>query len=597
MATFSLLLFTAATLVQGSKYGENHVAVGSDSQIVEQRAFPAPNVTLYSPAFAPNASFAPGWTKGSEGATSQADLDAFLQSFAQKNAAWASYGNADFLSEEGNFFPYVHLASSSNSTSKVRVWIQGSVHGNEPAGDEATLALLGAMDADPSWAAGFLEKLDIIVLPRYNPDGNGYFQRTLATNFDPNRDHTKLARQQTRDIKQWFSQFSPHIAIDMHEYGARSRYAGNYSNAADGMYSAAKNLNIHPAVRKLSETVFAPAIGASMESKGLRGEPYMTASRSANPIRLDEAGTDAKIGRNAMGLTQSITFLFETRGIGIASQSFKRRTLAGLQMILGVLETARDQAETVYGTIEGAIEDLIASQEPIVVTDYTTYSNRTWTMVDTRNGDIVQIPVEFASTTPATPNRTVVRPEGYVIPRAWHDLAERLRVSGVEVETLLEGFQGNVEVYNITSSSLGRSYYEAVKPNLFTEHAWTGYISTRGDWRSVYHGIGGRNLRDVASAKMTNQTKIEGDAVVVDQVVRFRVVETLFNGDFVLQSNYFHTRDGMYTLRMLAEHRTGRLSTGSRNGINTPFGIIYGIEPGSWLWLWKAEWSTENTVT
>jgi predicted deacylase len=157
------------------------------------------------------------------------------------------------------------------------------VHGNEPAGDEAALALLGAMDADPTWAAGFLEKLDIIVLPRYNPDGNAYFQRTLATNFDPNRDHTKLARQQTRDIKQWFSTFAPHIAIDMHEYGARSRYAGNYSNAADGMYSAAKNLNIHPAIRELAETVFAPAIGASLESKGLRGEPYITASRTAKP--------------------------------------------------------------------------------------------------------------------------------------------------------------------------------------------------------------------------------------------------------------------------------------------------------------------------
>jgi hypothetical protein len=73
------------------------------------------------------------------------------------------------------------------------------------------------MDNDPAWAASFLEKMEIIVLPRYNPDGNAYFQRTLATNFDPNRDHTKLARQQTRDIKEWFSIFSPHIAIDMHE--------------------------------------------------------------------------------------------------------------------------------------------------------------------------------------------------------------------------------------------------------------------------------------------------------------------------------------------------------------------------------------------
>ncbi|XPS81015.1 hypothetical protein M3J09_012959 [Ascochyta lentis] len=74
MATISILFFAAAALAQGTKYGENHVVTQFDSQIVEQRAFPAPNVTLYSPAFAANASFAPGWFEGTEGATSQADL-------------------------------------------------------------------------------------------------------------------------------------------------------------------------------------------------------------------------------------------------------------------------------------------------------------------------------------------------------------------------------------------------------------------------------------------------------------------------------------------------------------------------------------------
>jgi hypothetical protein len=62
----------------------------------------------------------------------------------------------------------------------------------------------------------------------------------LATNFDPNRDHVKLARQQTRDIKTLFSKFSPHVAVDLHEYGGPTRYGGEYHNAADGMYSAAK---------------------------------------------------------------------------------------------------------------------------------------------------------------------------------------------------------------------------------------------------------------------------------------------------------------------------------------------------------------------
>ena len=103
--------------------------------------------------------------------------ESFLGGLAAKNPTWMSLRTADFLSEEGNTFPYVFLSTSlhgasSSDSGKLRVWIQGSVHGNEPAGDEAILALLGAMDKDPQWAAGLLENMDIIALPRYNPDGN-----------------------------------------------------------------------------------------------------------------------------------------------------------------------------------------------------------------------------------------------------------------------------------------------------------------------------------------------------------------------------------------------------------------------------------------
>jgi hypothetical protein len=73
MRTAHLALFTASALAQ-SQYGEN------DAQIVEQTAFPAPNATLLSPAFlaGANASFDPGWTKGTEGATSQDQLSKTL---------------------------------------------------------------------------------------------------------------------------------------------------------------------------------------------------------------------------------------------------------------------------------------------------------------------------------------------------------------------------------------------------------------------------------------------------------------------------------------------------------------------------------------
>ncbi|KAH7253555.1 pyridoxal phosphate-dependent transferase [Fusarium redolens] len=449
-----LLGISAVSAVNAFQYGYNHVPVRKDIPLVAAN-FKDVDIGLYAPAFLDPESIQAGFKNGTQGPTSHEDI-------------------ANFTSEELRSFPFIKLSSSKGpkTSDKVRVWVQGAVHGNEPAGDQSLLALLGKFDKDPKWASKILKNLDIVILPRYNPDGVYYFQRVLATNFDPNRDHTKLARQQTRDIKQLFNEFAPHVAIDMHEYGSSSRY-GNYVQASDGLFSAAKNLNINKNIRELSEKLFAKNIGDAMVKAGLRWEPYVTGRTSTDPDyvpKFDEAGSDAKIGRNAMGLTQSITFLIEMRGIGLADQEFQRRTAAGLTMASSIIETASNNAQKVFKTVEGGIKDFIKSREPIVITDSTKYSTRMFQMIDYTNGSVVKVPVQFASTTPTTANLTRSRPESYLIPVAWADIAKRLEVSGLEVETLSKPWSGTVEALSVTSSELSSSYYEgAVLATITTE--------------------------------------------------------------------------------------------------------------------------------
>ncbi|PLB44155.1 Zn-dependent exopeptidase [Aspergillus steynii IBT 23096] len=459
-----------ASMASAFTYGYNHVPLRKDSEIVASAFEDVEDVELLSPAFLTSDVRLPGFTNGTQGPSSQDDMEAFLEELAERNN-YITYGIANFTSEEHRSFPYVHLSTSRNNlprgkSSKVRVWIQGAVHGNEPAGDEATQALLGKFDADPEWASSILDKLDIFILPRYNPDGVFYFQRTLASNFDPNRDHIKLARQQTRDIKKLMNRFNPHVIVDMHEYSAFSQFGdGKYVHGSDGLFSAAKNLNINEGIRTLSEELFAKNIADDMETAGLRAEPYVTGSSVSNSsvvANFAEAGTDAKIGRNAMGLTQAVVFLLETRGIGIADQEFQRRTAAGLTMVGSIVQTAADNAEQVFDTIEGGIEEFIESEDDIIVTDYSEVEVRSFTMVERETGNIVRPSVRFASTTPSFANLTRSRPEAYLIPVAWADLAERLRVAGLEVETLDKPFEGTVEALTVTSAEIDTSYYEGV---------------------------------------------------------------------------------------------------------------------------------------
>ncbi|KAK2873798.1 hypothetical protein FQN49_002061 [Arthroderma sp. PD_2] len=469
-------IFTLVSLGLGShcanalQYGYNQVPVHKDSATLAG-AFPAINGTnLQSPAFLSPGSIPKDFSIGKSGPTGDDTMDNFLRRLARSNR-WMTYHQADFMSEEGRKFPYIYLSGSNSSltspgsSKKLRVWLQGGVHGNEPAGDQAILALLGEMAANKKWAASILEKMDILALPRYNPDGVFYFQRYLATNFDPNRDHIKLARQQTRDIKEMFSKFNPHIATDMHEFTAGRTFGPNndVAYAADALFSAGKNLNVDEGIRQLSEGLFAKRLGKDIETAGLRWDPYVTQGESPNSKLLFlEAGTDAKIGRNAMALSQCLVFLCETRGIGGADQHFERRTLSGLTMVKSIIQTAVDNFDEVFNTIEKGIKRFTHGKGDIVITDESPITERTFGMINVTDGSLLDYPIDFASTSPATPVMTRSRPRAYVIPASWPDIVARLKVFGLKAEKLPFGYHGRVEALNVTSVSFDSEYYEGV---------------------------------------------------------------------------------------------------------------------------------------
>lgn len=207
-----------------------------------------------------------------------------------------------------------------------------------------------------------------------------------------------------------------------------------------------------------------------------------------SPITLQEAVTEARTGRNAVGLTQTISFLCEMRGIRIANQHFQRRVATALLKITAILELARDNYDSVLSTVEKAREEFINSDDDIVVTDSYISENRTFTMIDRTNGSVVQAPIKFISTTPSVANLTRPRPEAYIIPRTWFDIAERLKILGLEVETIKEQFTGTVETLIATSSSVDTELYEGQFLNTVTTNstsreivlpAGSFYVSTR----------------------------------------------------------------------------------------------------------------------
>lgn len=274
----------------------------------------------------------------------------------------------------------------------------------------------------------------------------------------------------------------------MHEFAGHNVFSGRYRHGLDAMLGGGKNLNIHPLIRNMSENVFVANMGSLLESRGIRWGPYVlgdTSDVEGSPILFEELSTMPASGTNNAGLGQSISILTEVRGQWLADQHFQRRTTASLTMVEAILDTARDSSEEVFEVLEAAREDYINSDEEIIITDAQLSSNRTFTFVDIRNGSVVEVPIEFKSTTPSVANLTRARPEAYLIPRNWIAVTERLRLLGVEVEELKYEYRGTVEAYNITSSVLDDEITEGTVRNTVTtepyvkEDLWL----PAGSWR------------------------------------------------------------------------------------------------------------------
>ena len=111
----------------------------------------------------------------------------------------------------------MYCLSNGRSGRKLKVWLQGAIHGNEPAAAEALFQLtdyvLGSEDG-----ARLLKRMDIYILPMANLDGYLADKRVSADSFDLNRDQTKFADPQSVMIKRAFMAVNPDVAVDFHEF-------------------------------------------------------------------------------------------------------------------------------------------------------------------------------------------------------------------------------------------------------------------------------------------------------------------------------------------------------------------------------------------
>ncbi|AOZ88002.1 peptidase M14 [Bacillus xiamenensis] len=428
-------------------YGKNYEQPAS-----VQKLYPEPDETFDTPAF----------QKKGEAFTTQEELQDFLRDIVSKSpyATQKQIGT----SIEGRSIPAIYFTKDrhiSPLSKKPTIWLQAQIHGNEPASGESALVIAKRLAGDEG--ERILSHVNVIIVPRINPDGSYAFDRRLANGMDGNRDHMTLESPELIALHEEFNRYAPEVVIDAHEYDVGQKQFEDIGPSGalkyhDLLILSGKNLNIPESIRLTSNELYVNGVRETLTNKGFSNDLYYTNTRGKDgKIDLYEGGTDARIGRNALALSPALSFLVESRGIGIGRENFTRRVAAQVITHEKIIGTTVKHAKQVKQQMVTERLKLVKKglqpnddDQVVIQDDFKAPVNDSLEMVDIEKGQTTNVPVRFHSASDAVPVLTRERPTAYLILPGHEGVERKLRTLGLKSVTLPVGMKVPVQAYQVT---------------------------------------------------------------------------------------------------------------------------------------------------
>ncbi len=391
--------------------------------------FPAPPIVYRTP----------GLQEGRAEFTSNAEMQAAVHALAREGASVLTLGTSQngqpleglLFSREPDSSP-AGLARAGRPT----VLVIGQQHGDEPAAGEAVLVLAQELARGP--LRRVLDRINVVLVPRANPDGAQAGQRLAANGIDINRDHLLLRSPEARALSRLVRDYQPAVVVDAHEYTVAGRFLEKFGAVQryDALVQYATTGNLHEFVTKAADEWFRQPMLRRLQGQGLSAEWYYTTSSDLTDKTLSMGGMRPDTGRNVNGLKNAVSILVETRGVGIGRLHAQRRVHTQVTAISSILQSAADRGADLMKLrqyVQAAVSAQ-ACQGRVVVDAGLTPSEHTIQMLDPQTGADRPLTANWNSALVLTELKARTRPCGYWLAADQGDAAARLRDLGVRVE-------------------------------------------------------------------------------------------------------------------------------------------------------------------
>ena len=367
---------------------------------------------------------------------------------------------------DGAFTPERALAGG-----KPVVLVQCGIHSGEIEGKDAMLALLRDL-ALGGPQRELLDRCVLLVVPMFSPDAHersGRFNRinqngpeemgwrTTPVGLNLNRDYMKAEAVEMRAfLANVFTRWWPHLLVDTHT-----------TDGADYRYDVTWGVNTGPVgpagVGRWLETAFEGRVVPALERMGHLAAPYLMFRDWSDPRSgLWGGETPPRFSTGYPPLQCRPAILVETHML----KPYEARVRATYDVVSALLAELSARPGELTGAVAAAEAEVIArgretdpGRRQVVLTARTTADSTMFPYKGLRpvwtHSDIVGAPVVRYTDTPwdtllarfaqVAPALAVTQPAGYLVPREWVSVVDRLDVHGIRYRRFARAWSDTVE--------------------------------------------------------------------------------------------------------------------------------------------------------